>query len=136
MARLTAERETAQPVSALFKHGGLQPRKQSDYVAFYGSEGAIFIEGAYAQGPLSLKKRDGSWEEIPMPASITDSLAEISNDTQRNWTRLAELFVGDIRGETVEPYQTFREGWIYQSTIDAIRDGQGWVGIETGNPWR
>lgn len=127
MARLTAERETAQPVSSVFKHGGLQPRKQPDYVAFYGSEGAIFIEGAYAQGPLFVKSRDDDWKAANVPEAITDSLPDIRNDTQRNWTRLAELFVGDIRGETVEPYQTFKDGWIYQSTIDAIREGNGWV---------
>jgi predicted dehydrogenase len=129
MARLSVE-NADQPVSALFKHGGLQPRYQNDYIAFYGSEGAIFIEGAYAQGPLFVKSRKGSWEEIDMPLSIVDSLADIQNDTQRNWTRLAELVVGDIRGETVEPYQTFRNGWIYQSTIDAIREGNGWHEIE------
>jgi predicted dehydrogenase len=126
MARLDAD-GLSQPVSALFKHGGLQPRYQKDYVAFYGSEGAIMIEGAYAQGPLFVKSRSGSWEEVAVPESITASLANIENDTQRNWTRLAELFVNDIQGETVEPYQTFRDGWIYQSTIDAIREGKGWV---------
>jgi predicted dehydrogenase len=135
MARLTAGRGSAQPVSALFKHGGLQPRHQGDYVAFYGSDGALFIEGAYAQGPVSVKSRKGAWEEVVMPAAITDSLADIRNDTQRNWTRLAELFVGDIRGESGEAYQTFKDGWIYQSTIDAIREGKGWVevGRELGN---
>jgi predicted dehydrogenase len=129
MARLSAGLPTAQPVSTLFKHGGLQPRYQDDYVAFYGSEGAIFIKDAYAQGPLFVKSRKGSWEEVAVPASITDSLADIRDDTQRNWTRLAELFVADIRGESVEPYQMFRNGWVYQSTIDAIRDGNGWVEI-------
>lgn len=130
MARLQTTKDTAQPVSSVFKHGGLQPRHQDDYIAFYGSEGAIYIKGAYAQGPLSVKSRSGGWEQVDVPKSITDALADIKNDTQRNWTRLAELFVGDIRGETVEPYQTFRNGWIYQSTIDAIRDGKGWVTLE------
>jgi predicted dehydrogenase len=133
MARMTAARESGQPVSALFKHGGLQPRYQEDYVAFYGSAGALFIKGAYAQGPVSVKTRKGAWEEVVMPPAITDSLADIRNDTQRNWTRLAELFVGDIRGESVEAYQTFKNGWIYQSTIDAIRDGNGWVKVGDEN---
>jgi predicted dehydrogenase len=127
MARMSAALESAQPVSAVFKHGGLQPRYQEDYVAFYGSEGAIMIEGAYAQGPLFVRRRKGQWDEVGVPESITASLADIENDTQRNWTRLAELFVADIRGEALEPYKTFRDGWVYQSTIDAIREGKGWV---------
>ena len=129
MARLSEACGTAQPVSALFKHGGLQPRYQDDYVAFYGSDGAIVIDGAYAQGPLRVKSRKGKWEQVKVPDTITASLAGIENDTQRNWTRLAELFVADIRGEGTDPYQTFRDGWIYQSTIDAIREGKGWVEI-------
>jgi len=129
MARLDTPLATRQPVSALFKHGGLQPRYQNDYVAFYGSEGAILIEGAYAQGPLRLKVGKGEWTEMPVTAEIIDSLADIENDTQRNWTRLAELFAGDIRGESIEPYQTFKDGWIYQSAIDAVREGNGWVGL-------
>jgi predicted dehydrogenase len=126
MARLTAGRPHFQPVSAVFKHGGLQPRLDSDYVAFYGSEGAIHITGSYAAGPLRIRKRGGEWEAVSLPASITSSVPEIKDDTQRNWTQLAREFVADIQGKGYSGYQTFREGWLYQEAIDAIRRGDGW----------
>lgn len=117
------------PVSALFKHSGLQPRFARDYVAFYGSEGAIYIEGAYAQGPLYVCVNKKEWEEVPVLARIAESLPEIADDTQRNWTQLAREFVADIRGEDAPPYQTFRDGWIFQEVIDAVRAGAGWVDV-------
>ncbi len=120
----------AQPVSALFRHSGLQPRFDHDYIAFYGREGAIYIKGWYAQGPLYLSSRRGEWEQIDMPAAIRDSLPDIADDTQRNWTQLAREFVADIRGQANNPtYPTFRDGWIYQEIIDAIRHDQTWIGV-------
>ncbi len=126
MARVVPAATHFQPVSVIFKHGALQPRLDPDYVAFYGSEGAIHITGSYATGPVRVKKRSGEWEEVPMPVRITDSLPRIKDDTQRNWTQLAREFVAHIEGRGYSGYQTFREGWIYQETIDAIRRGDGW----------
>lgn len=117
---------TSDPVSALFKHGGLQPVHHPDHMLFYGSEGAIHIDGAYAQGALSLQRRGGHWHEIPVPAHITDALPAIDDSTQRNWTQLMREFVADIRGESVPAYQTFADGWIAQAIIDAARDQRWW----------
>ena len=130
MARIKAG--TGETVSTLFKHSGLQPRYHADYVAIYGSEAAIHIEQAYAQGPLYLRRRGGSsWEQIPVPKQLMESLPAIhDDDTQRNWTQLMREFVADIRGKSVPPYQTFRDGWIFQEIIEAVRKGQGWVEIE------
>lgn len=129
MARIQSEYEHRTPISSVFKHGGLQPRFASDYVAFYGSTGAIFIEGAYAQGPLHLTRDKKTWEQIPMPKHITESIPQIINDTQRNWTQLAKEFVAHINGEPYSGYQTFRDGWLFQEVVDAIRRGQGWEKI-------
>jgi len=46
------------PVSVLFKHGGLHPRFNQDYIIFYGSKGAIYIKGHYGSGPLYLYGAD------------------------------------------------------------------------------
>ena len=46
------------PVSVMFKHGGLHPRFNEDYIAFYGNEGAIYIKGHYGSGPLYLYGND------------------------------------------------------------------------------
>lgn len=126
MARIEPERAHFQPVSALFRHGALQPRFGTDYVAFYGPEAAIHITGSYAQGPLHMKRRTGEWEQVPVPARITDALPQIKDDTQRNWTQLAREFVADIEGRGYSGYQTFHEGWVYQEVIDTIRQGGGW----------
>lgn len=130
MARLDASAQVLEPVSVLFKHGGMLPRKQDDYMAFYGSEGAIFINGSYAQGPVFVRAgRTAEWEQVPLPADIVSALPDIEDDTQRNWTQLAREFVADIRGEGCSGYQTLRDGWIYQEVIDAVRRSDGWFDV-------
>lgn len=127
LARIETKDALRQPVSALFRHGGLHPRFHEDSMAFYGSEGAIHIQGSYAQGPLYLRRRgDDAWEERAVPAAILARLPDIEDNTQRNWTQLAREFVADIRGEGDSGYQTARDGWIFQEVIEAIRSGQGW----------
>jgi predicted dehydrogenase len=127
MAKVEAGVSVREPVSALFKHGGMLPRKQDDYVAFYGSAGAIFINGSYAQGPLFVRRgREGEWEQAPLPRDLVEDLPDIKDDTQRNWTQLAREFVADIRGQGYSGYQTFRDGWIYQDVVDAVRAASGW----------
>ena len=118
-----------QPVSALFRPGGMQPRFESDYVAFYGDEATIHIAGSYAQGPLHVKTRATDWQRIEVPSGITDALPDIADDTQRNWTQLIGYLVADIRGEGSSEYQTFRDGWIFQEVVDAVRRGNGWFDV-------
>ena len=117
------------PVTALFKHGGLQPRFNEDYIAFYGSTGAIYIKGHYGSGPLYLYGKNKSWEETPLPADIAADVPDVEGDTERNWRYLIREFVKDIRGETVAPYQTFKEGAQYQQLIDIIRKNGSWTDV-------
>lgn len=131
IAHVQAARAGNQPVTALFRHGGLLPRFQPDYVAFYGSEGAIHVSGSYAQGPLHMWRRGGEWERVAVPARITESLPRIEDDTQRNWTVLAGLFVKDIEGARSSDYQSFLDGWIYQEVVDAIRRREPWFKVPT-----
>ena len=120
---------TDKPVSVLFKHGGLHPRFNEDYIAFYGSTGAIYIKGHYGSGPLYLYGKNKSWEEMPLPADIAADVPDVKGDTERNWRYLIREFVKDIRGETVLPYQTFKEGAQYQQLIDIIRRNDNWVDV-------
>jgi predicted dehydrogenase len=119
------------PVSALFRHGGLQPRFHDDYVAFYGRDAAIHINGSYALGPLYLRQRGSDWEAIPLPERITAALPAIEDNTQRNWTQLAREFVADIRGEGNSGYQTFKDGWLFQKAIEAVRNDDHWYPLPT-----
>lgn len=129
MARIQPEYAVSQPVSALFKHSGLQPRYHEDYVAIYGSEAALYIGGSYAQGPLYRHRRNAQWEEIAVPRHILNALPDIVDDTQRNWSQLAREFVADISGEGTPDYQTFKDGWIYQEIIEAVRSSSGWFEV-------
>lgn len=119
----------SKPVSVLFKHGGLNPRFNEDHVVFYGSEGAIYIKGHYGHGPLYMWRKDKTWEEVPTPQTILDNLPNIKGDTERNWECLAREFVKDIKGEPFSPYQTFKEGALYQQLIDIIRKNGNWTDV-------
>ena len=117
------------PVSALFKHGGLHPRFNEDYIAFYGSRGAIYIKGHYGSGPLYLYGETKTWEEVKLPMDIAADIPDVEGDTERNWRYLIREFVKDIKGEAVEPYQSFKQGAQYQQIIDIIRKTDNWVDV-------
>ena len=117
------------PVSVLFKHGGLVPRFHEDHIVIYGTEGAIYLKGHYGSGQLSLWGRDKVWQGLPLPRDIADAVPQVKGETEQCWHHLARLFVQDIRGETVEPYPTFRQGSQYQQIIDLIRNGDPWTDV-------
>jgi predicted dehydrogenase len=117
------------PVSVLFKHGGLHPRFNEDYIAFYGSKGTIYIKGHYGGGPLYLYGASKEWEEVPLPRDIAADIPDVEGDTERNWRYLIREFVKDIKGEPVMPYQTFKEGSQYQQLIDLIRRNENWTDV-------
>lgn len=129
LAQLESRYPAKQPVSVLFRHGGLQPRFHEDHIVIYGSEGAIYIKGHYGGGPLYLYAEDKEWQEQSLPDAIAASIPDIEDDTQRNWTYLIREFVKDIQGLDFEPYPTFREGSHYQQIIDLIRENDRWVDV-------
>jgi len=117
------------PVSALFKHGGLVPRFHEDHIVFYGTKGAIYLTGVYGSGALHLWGADNAWHEVALPADISAEVADVEGETEQCWHRLARDFVRDIRGETVAPYPTFREGQQYQQIIDLLRRNGNWTDV-------
>ena len=117
------------PVSVLFKHGGLHPRFNEDYIAFYGSKGSIYIKGHYGSGPLYLYGPEKAWNEIKLPADIAANIPDVEGDTERNWRYLIRELVKDIQGEDVAPYQSFKEGSQYQQLIDIIRQNDSWTDV-------
>jgi predicted dehydrogenase len=121
MMQLESRMPAANPVSVLFKHGGLVPRFNEDHLVFHGSKGSIYIKGHYGGGQLYLYDENKEWTEIELPEAIAEELPKIEDDTQRSWTYLASQFVKDLNGETVAPYLTFKEGAEYQHIIDLIR---------------
>ena len=119
-----------QPVSVLFKHGGLQPRFQDDYIAFYGSKGAIYIKGHYGSGPLYVYGADGTWEETDLPVDIAANAPDVKGDTEQCWHYLIREFLKDIRSEDFEAYPSFEQGSRYQQIIDIIRKNESWVDVK------
>lgn len=119
----------SKPVSVLFKHGGLNPRFNEDHIVFYGTKGAIYIKGHYGSGPLYIWKEDKTWKETPLPQHIKDKQPKVEGDTERNWQYLVREFVKDIKGEEFDPYQTFKEGSLYQQLIDIIRTNGSWTDV-------
>lgn len=117
------------PVSVMFKHGGLNPRFNDDHIVFYGSKGAIYIKGHYGSGPLYLYGEDRQWQEIPLPDDIAADVPDVEGDTERNWRYLIRELVRDIQGQSVAPYQTFKEGSQYQALIDLIRKNNNWTDV-------
>jgi predicted dehydrogenase len=117
------------PVSVLFKHGGLNPKFQENHIVFYGTKGSIFIEGHYGMGPLYFYGENKTWEKRLIPQDIEDNQPKIEGDTERNWHYLVREFVKDINGETVAPYQSFKEGSLYQQLIDLIRKNDNWTDV-------
>ncbi|MGR5117131.1 Gfo/Idh/MocA family protein [Vibrio astriarenae] len=128
LAQIESRTPAAQPVSVLFKHGGLTPRFSDDHIVFHGTQGSIYIKGHYGSGPLSVWK-GGEWTEVALPKEIDDQLPNIECETQRSWTHLATQLVNDLNGVEVEPYQTFEDGCRYQLIIDIIRKNDRWVDV-------
>lgn len=129
LAKLESPMAT-KPVSILFKHGGLNPRFNEDHIVFYGTKGAIYIKGHYGMGPLyTWDNIKNTWQELPLPKDIVDDQPIVEGDTERNWQYLAREFVKDIKGETVAPYQSFKEGSLYQQLIDLIRKNDNWTDV-------
>ena len=120
----------SQPVSVLFKHGGLQPRFNEDHIAFYGSEGAIYIKGHYGSGPLYVFGKDKSWTETDLPRDIAAHMPDVKGDTEQCWHYLIREFLKDIKGESAIDYLTFDEGSRYQQIIDIIRKNASWVDVK------
>jgi len=128
LAKLQSQFAT-KPVSVLFKHGGLTPRFNDDHIVFYGSDGAIYLQGHYGSGQLYHCGFSKQWEALPIPQNIMTSMPEVQGDTELCWHFLAREFVNDIRGEKVNPYPTFKEGSQYQQVIDLIREDASWTDV-------
>lgn len=128
LARLESKM-AAQPVSVLFKHGGLVPRFNEDHIVFYGKEGAVYLKGHYGSGQLYFWGNSKKWEALPLPPDIAAAVPHVDGQTEQCWHYLAREFVRDIRGEAVEPYPTFKQGSRYQQLIDLIRKNDNWTDV-------
>ncbi|MEP3296974.1 MAG: Gfo/Idh/MocA family oxidoreductase [Pseudoruegeria sp.] len=127
MARLGSSL-ARQPISVLFKHGGLVPRKHEDHIIIYGTQGAIYLNGHYGSGPLSVYNGT-DWANVETPVDIIDRVPTGLGETEQCWHELVDLFVRDISGKNVPAYPDFAQGSLYQNIIDIIRRSDAWVEV-------
>ncbi len=104
----------------------------------YGEEGSLHYNWVVdpGTGPTRIQPyvsraafASEEWHDEPVPERILESLPRIANGLHRDWATLAREFVADIRGQPHEPYPTFRQGWIFQEIVEAVRAGSGWETI-------
>lgn len=108
-------------------------------ITVYGDEGSLHYDwmldpatnaACPAQPYVSRTSfASGEWRDEPVPGRILERLPRIAHALHRDWAALVREFVADVLGEPHDPYPTFRQGWIYQELVEAIRGGGGWVTI-------
>lgn len=116
----------------------IRPREERT-LTIYGDEGSLHYAGGVHFGirPDTAARptisrttlQSQEWMDEPVPERVFQSLPQIGDDLQRDWAALAREFVAAIRGEPHSPYPTFRQGWINQEIIEAVRGGSGWRDI-------
>jgi predicted dehydrogenase len=100
---------------------------------FNGTGGTLLADGHFSY-TVRLHRAGApvdKWEDLPIPQRILDAHPSVGDEFQRKWTALARDFVGDLRGQPVGRYLTFRDGWRFQEAFDTIRAGRGWTTIPT-----
>lgn len=113
-------------------------------VTVFGDEGTLYYDwvvdpatnAARAGRPYVSRASfpSGEWHDELVPEAIMRRLPQIAHSLHRDWAALAHEFVADILGEPHEAYPTFRQGWIYQEIVEAIRADNGWVTIPQDVP--
>ncbi len=123
--------------ASIYCASGVRPR-EGRTITVYGDEGSLHYNWKVDLGaggprvqPFVSRAVFGSeeWHDEMVPERIVGGLPQIANGLHRDWAALARALVADIGGESHEPYPTFREGWIYQEIVQAVREGHGWATI-------
>lgn len=100
----------------------------------HGEWGTLIADGQFGY-QVSLQRRAGDpLELLPVPQYSLDALPQVGDEFQNKWAALARHFVADVRGEPFTPYLTFRDGWVFENAVDAIRDGRGWTRLPAALP--
>lgn len=134
LARIGRPSELAdKAATALIRHGVLQRSRTSDYIAVYGEKGTLHIDHAYGEGAMFLGIAGDDWQELVVPQRILDGVSGPGTWSHRMWTRLAVDLVSDIQNSPEGHYLTFRDGWIYQEAIDAVRGGKAWIAVSSSD---
>jgi predicted dehydrogenase len=95
----------------------------------YGDHGTLIGDGFRSFQVCRYDHATGERSLLPVPPRLAAAVPQLGDAVQNHWAALAQEFVHAIRGETHQPYLTFRDGWRYQEIIDAVRAGRGWSAL-------
>jgi predicted dehydrogenase len=93
----------------------------------HGETGTLLADGQFSYAIALQREGEEAREVLPVPRRLAESVAPLETDTQQKWAALAQDFVADLRGAPHRPYLTFRDGWRFETAVDAIREGRGWT---------
>lgn len=134
LARIARKGDLAdKAVTALIRHGSLQRSMNPDYIAVYGEKGTLHLAHGYGEGAMFIRTTEDDWQELKVPQRLMDEVSGPGTWSHRLWTRLAVDLVNDIKDSGVSGCLTFRDGWIYQEAIDAMRQGKAWTAVPTSD---
>ncbi|WP_308636276.1 Gfo/Idh/MocA family protein [Paenibacillus silvisoli] len=112
----------------LMLNTGVAATAEPPRMTIYGESGTLTVTGLLWSGITIARLRAGGGEPeiLPVPQRLVDELPAVGDSVQNMWCAQAGDFVADIKGEPHRPYLTFRDGYLYQQAIEAIRHGNGW----------
>lgn len=96
---------------------------------FHGETGTLRADGHFGYALNLQRSAREENEPLPVPQRILDDFPNVGTEFQNKWAGLAGDFIADIQGKEHRPYLTFRDGWRFEETIDAIREGRGWFDL-------
>lgn len=114
--------------SVLWQASEMAASRYPNALAFYGTQGSLHLDAPFFPQTITHFDRvQQRWQEIQIPDELNRLLAWTEDPVQSAWHQLVREFVADVREEGYSGYPTFHDGWIANTIIDIVRNGQGWT---------
>ena len=114
------QRADGTDIRAIWHVSPFASSRNADHLALAGSEGTLHLTGFPWHHKLE-HKRTGTDDWVDVPISPADGTTD---PVQHGWNRLSEEFILDVRGQDDPDYPTFRDGYIANQIMDAVRSSK------------
>ena len=114
------QRADGTDIRAIWHVSPFASSRSADHLALAGSEGTLHLTGFPWHHKLE-HKRTGTDDWVDVPISPADGTTD---PVQHGWNRLSEEFILDVRGQGEPDYPTFRDGYIANQIMDAVRSSK------------
>ena len=114
------QRADGTDIRAIWHVSPFASSRNADHLALAGSEGTLHLTGFPWHHKLE-HKRTGTDDWVDVPISPADGTTD---PVQHGWNRLSEEFILDVRGQGDPDYPTFRDGYIANQIMDAVRSSK------------